>query len=89
MTNSLDDELHKTSDELHRLAEEFRKLVGESNAENRNGVHLSEKTTAEQLVQRYGLTMDEAKAWIEQEPDYKSSDDWKHVRKSDDKVTEP
>jgi hypothetical protein len=47
-------------DELHRLSEEFKKLVA------------VEETTPEQLVQRFRLTLDEAKEWLENEPKYPS-----------------
>jgi hypothetical protein len=65
MTDSARDELHRTSDELHRLAEEFRKLLDNSNSPCK-----IEQTTPEQLVQRFGLTLEEARAWLETESNY-------------------
>ena len=65
-------------DELHRLTEEFGKLLG-----NSESVFLVEKTTPEQLIQHFGLTVEEAKSWLEKEPNYekllfRSSDDSYH-----------
>ena len=64
-------------DELHKLNEEFRKLLGlPSNAQ------ITEKTTTKELVQSFGLTIDEAKAWLEHELDYKPSDECLHDRRN-------
>lgn len=52
-------------DELHRLNEEFSKLLGIS--------HLAEKTTPEQLIRRFGLTVNEAKSWLKRGPNYNKS----------------
>jgi len=52
-------------DELHRIAEEFGKLLGTS--------YLAEKTTPEELVQRFGLTTKQAKNWLKTEPYYDKS----------------
>jgi hypothetical protein len=71
-------------DELHRLNEEFDKLLG-----LHEGVHLPERTTPEQLVQCYGLTIDEAKVWIEQEPDFVPTDGKKQYFRTDEDETEP
>jgi hypothetical protein len=49
-------------DRLHKLNEEFRKLLGVSDLE---------KTTPECLVE-FGLTLKEAKAWLENEPSFQS-----------------
>jgi hypothetical protein len=62
-------------DELHRLTKEFRKLAGlptDSNA--------PETTSPEQLT-RFGLTLNEAKAWLEQEPNYAPADEFSQWRK--------
>jgi len=53
-------------DELHRLSEEFKKLAN------------SAKTSTEQftennidlLMNKFGLTYQQAKAWLENEPNY-------------------
>lgn len=52
-------------DELHRLNEEFRKLVGMPDSAD-----FVEKTTPEQLIQHFGLTVEEAKSWLGKEPNY-------------------
>ena len=49
-------------EELHRLNEEFSRLLGGSDLE---------QTTPECLVES-GLTFKEAKAWLENEPSFKS-----------------
>lgn len=54
-------------DELHRLNEEFKKLVG-----NSTNIPISEKTLPEHLT-KFGLTLDEARAWLEQEPNFFTS----------------
>jgi hypothetical protein len=54
-------------DELHRLNEEFKKLLG-----NSSSIHVSEKTLPEHLI-RFGLTTEEARAWLEQEPNFFTS----------------
>jgi len=68
-------------DELHRLSEEFRKLAGLPLNTN-----IHEEISPKHLT-KFGLTLDEAKAFLKNEPNYirrKVTDD-----KSDDKVTEP
>jgi hypothetical protein len=69
-------------DELHRLNKEFKKLL-----ENSSNTHL-EKTLPEHLT-KFGLTLDEAKAWLEQEPNFKPSDEILHGNRSDEDFTEP
>ncbi len=51
-------------DELHKLAEEFKKLANESQK-----IGKCEKTTPEQLA-KFGLTFNEAKTWLEDEPNF-------------------
>ncbi len=68
-------------DELHKLAEEFRKLAGLPTS-------ISEKTTPEQLT-KFGLTLDEAKAWLKQEPNFFVSRRKVTDFKNDGEVTEP
>jgi len=77
VTNSIDDE-------LHRLNKEFDKLLGISNS-----VCAIQKTTPEQLIRFFGLTTEEAKGWLESEPNFIPSDGSYHAKKSDDKLTEP
>ena len=67
-------------DELHRLSEEFKKLVGEATPEQS-----IEKTTSEQLT-KFGLTTNEAKAWLNNEPNF-SSDVSYHEPQNRRKVT--
>ena len=71
-------------DELHRLSEEFKKLLGDSKSET-----VAEKTTPEQLSKIFGLTIDEAKAWLEQEPDYKPTDGFLQRKRTDGDLTVP
>jgi hypothetical protein len=54
---------HSIDDELHKLREEFEKLL------NPEKVQANETTIPEQL-KKFGLTLDEAKAWLEQEPNF-------------------
>jgi len=65
-------------DELHRLSEEFKKLVSPT----------SRETTTEDLA-KFGLTSEEAKAWLRNEPNFALSDVSYHDKKSDDKSSEP
>jgi hypothetical protein len=69
-------------DELHRLSEEFRKLVGKSTD------FTLEKTSPTELS-KYGLTLDEAKTWLEYEPNYKPADEKKQSHRTDEDETEP
>jgi hypothetical protein len=57
-------------DELHRLSEEFGKLLG-----SHSSAALVEKTTPENLMV-FGLTLDEAKAWLQNEPCFRPSDEF-------------
>jgi hypothetical protein len=61
-------------DELDRLAKEFRKLVDEP-------TNLNEETTPQDLT-KYGLTLDEAKAWLINEPKFNTSDDFLHDKRN-------
>ena len=70
-------------DELHRLGEEFKKL-----ADNSNPTNNIEKTTPDQLA-KHGLTLDEAKAWLEQEPNYVPADEFLQRKRADDNLTKP
>lgn len=56
-------------DELHRLAQEFNKLLGNQNIQ-------VERTTPEDLMRYFGLTRQQAKTWLEREPQFTSSDDF-------------
>jgi hypothetical protein len=67
-------------DELHRLSEEFRKLA---NLPTR----IDEETKPEQLA-KFGLTLNEAKAWLKQEPNYPSDENLQGDH-SDEDFTEP
>jgi hypothetical protein len=67
-------------DELQRLNEEFRKLASLPTS-------TSEETKPEHLT-KFGLTLDEAKAWLKQEPNY-PSDEILHGNRSDEDFTEP
>jgi hypothetical protein len=68
-------------DELHRLAEEFGKLL--------DGTHIAEKTTLEELIQRFGLTLNEAEEWLKSEPSFSPSDGFLQHKKSDKDFTAP
>ena len=70
-------------DELHRLNVEFKKLLGTSTS-----THVSEKTLPEDLI-KFGLTLNEAKAWLENEPNFIPSDESYHDDETDDKLPEP
>lgn len=74
MTDSIDDK-------LQRLKEEFDKLLGVS-----SNIHHIETTTPKQLTQ-YGLTLDEARDWLEREPNFIPSDDSYHELSNRRKVT--
>jgi hypothetical protein len=67
-------------DELHRLSEEFKKLLDEP-----DDTFSLDKTTPEQLA-KFGLTHDEAEAWIKDEPEF-SSDVSYHEQQNRRKVT--
>jgi hypothetical protein len=69
-------------DRLHRLNEEFHKLLGNFTKE-----YCSEKTTPEQLIRQFGLTMREAEAWLKNEPNFIPSDDSYHDDPNRRKVT--
>jgi len=71
-------------DELHRLNEEFKKLLGNSS----NDISL-EEASPEQLIRDFGLTKNEAEAWLRNEPSFKSSDVFLQHKKSDKDLTEP
>jgi hypothetical protein len=71
-------------DKLHRLKKEFDELLGDS-----NNLEKANRTTPERLVQRFDLTLDEAKAWLEQEPNFMPSDGFLQRRKSDTDLTKP
>jgi len=71
-------------DGLDRLAKEFGKLL-----EKPNNILSINKTTPIELVQFFGLTQKEAKAWLEKEPNFIPSDDSYHDKKSDKKLPEP
>ena len=49
---------------------------------------MQDKASPEQLT-KFGLTLDEAKEWLEQEPNYKPADEKKHLFRTDDKEPEP
>jgi hypothetical protein len=68
-------------DELHRLNEEFSKLLGKSHS------HATEKTTPQQLVHRFGLTSDEAKALLRHELAFVPSDVSYHESSNRRRVT--
>jgi hypothetical protein len=61
---------HTIDERLHRLNKELGKLL--NGATDRS----LEKTTPEQLVQLFGLTLDEAKSWLEREPNFTPSDEF-------------
>ena len=42
-----------------------------------------------QKLTKFGLTINEAKAWFEQEPNYKPADEKKQHFKTDEEVPEP
>jgi hypothetical protein len=56
-------------DELHKLSEEFKKLLGESFG--KQGI---KETTPEELSRLFGLTLNQAKAWLKKEPNYIPAD---------------
>jgi hypothetical protein len=70
-------------DELHKLSEEFRKLAGLPTS-----TEIPEKTPQEQLT-KFGLTLDEAKAWLRKEPNYVPADEKKHLNRADEDVPVP
>jgi len=53
-----------------------------------DGTNTDKKVCPEYLT-KFGLTLDEAKAWLEQEPNYVPSDESKQREESDGEVTEP
>jgi hypothetical protein len=79
-------------DELHRLSEEFRKL-----ADLPKNAVFSNKTSTEQLmednitflVNEFDLTNKQAKAWLEQEPNFIPIRRFFTARKPDEDFTEP
>ncbi len=52
-------------DELRKIREEFEKLV--SNTQTKND---DTETTPEQVAKIFGLTITQAKTWLEREPNY-------------------
>ena len=76
-------------DELHRLSEEFRKLAGLPESTKIPSLATIEKNNISVLMDEFGLTYDQAKVWLEQEPNYipirRKVTPWK----SDEEVTEP
>jgi hypothetical protein len=77
MTDSIDERLDKLIRDFDELLGNHRHIDSGKDIDNMDRLH------------DLGLTIDEAKVWLEQEPNYRPSDDWKHGRKSDDKVPVP
>jgi hypothetical protein len=71
-------------DELHKECEEIKKIVYEILYDFRD-----EKTTPEQLIRDFGLTANEAKTWLENEPDFHSIRRIFTGDESDEDLTEP
>jgi hypothetical protein len=66
-------------DELHRLSMEFNKLLNK---------RIVEETMPEELVQKFGLTLREAKAWLKNELNY-LADEKKQPYRADEEGTVP
>ena len=74
------------SERLHKLAEEFHKFVnGEQSVIENTDI------STEELTAKFGLSLSQAKAWINREPNYSrrkvTTPEWKE--KDDGEVTEP
>jgi len=74
MTETIDERLRK-------LSKEFDKLLGKTEEQ-------STERNIDRLI-HFGLTLNEAKSWLKQEPNYVPSDESKHDDESDGEVTEP
>lgn len=66
-------------DRLNKLIKEFDKMLGKPKKIEGN---------LERLI-RFGFTLDEAKGWLEQEPNYQPSDETLQRNKPDEDLTEP
>ena len=77
-------------DELHKLSEEFRKLAGlpaiDDGKTNKEQVT---KNNISILMSEFSLTYNQAKTWLEQEPNYFTIRRIFTERKSDNNLTEP
>jgi hypothetical protein len=71
-------------DELHKLREEFEKLVNGTQTKNDDT-----ETTPERIAELFGLSTVQAKAWLEQEPNYFPADEKKQHFRTDEDETEP
>ena len=70
-------------DELRRLSKEFRKLAGLPTC-----THKPAEVSPQHLT-KFGLTLDEAKAWMKKEPNYVPADENLHKKRTDEDLTKP
>lgn len=78
----MDDSL--ANDKLHKLAEEFHKFVSGIQEDK-----VEEDYTIGKISNLFGLSISQAKAWLEKEPNYLPADESLQRNKADKDFTEP